>query len=45
VKARYSKHFEISDEALNWLGDRTAILVGLVHAVCSEQLERLESEA
>ncbi|KAA3509723.1 HEPN domain-containing protein, partial [Agrobacterium rosae] len=27
VKARYSKHFEISEEALVWLGERTAHLL------------------
>ena len=32
VKARYSKHFEISEEALVWLGERTAHLLELVTA-------------
>jgi uncharacterized protein len=41
VKARYSKHFEISEEALLWLGERTAILHGLVETSCKEHLERL----
>ncbi|AIC25935.1 nucleotidyltransferase HEPN domain-containing protein [Rhizobium etli bv. mimosae str. IE4771] len=42
VKARYSKHFEISEEALGWLGEQTALLVELVKAVCSEHLEMLQ---
>ncbi len=44
VKARYSKHFEIGEEALAWLLERTAILLDLVNAVCSEHLGRLERE-
>ncbi|CDZ64825.1 Putative nucleotidyltransferase, partial CDS, partial [Neorhizobium galegae bv. orientalis] len=43
VKARYSKHYEISEEALSWLGERTAILLALVKSVCSEHLKSLES--
>lgn len=42
VKARYSKHFEISAEALNWLGDRTALLLELVKVACLQHLEALE---
>ncbi|MFC3165863.1 nucleotidyltransferase and HEPN domain-containing protein [Ciceribacter thiooxidans] len=45
VKARYSKHFEISEEALAWLLERTAVLLELVQGVCSEHLERLERDA
>ncbi|WP_037093363.1 nucleotidyltransferase and HEPN domain-containing protein [Rhizobium leguminosarum] len=41
VKARYSKHFEISEEALGWLGERTSLLIDLVETVCSEHLDRL----
>jgi predicted nucleotidyltransferase/HEPN domain-containing protein len=41
VKARYSKHFEITDEALTWLAEQTALLLELVKAVCSEHLEML----
>ncbi|WP_458385436.1 nucleotidyltransferase and HEPN domain-containing protein [Rhizobium pisi] len=41
VKARYSEHFEITDEALSWLGDRTAKLLKLVEIVCFEHLEKL----
>ncbi|MBB2710840.1 nucleotidyltransferase and HEPN domain-containing protein [Rhizobium sophoriradicis] len=42
VKARYSKHFEISEEALGWLGAQAALLVELVKTVCSEHLELLQ---
>jgi hypothetical protein len=42
VKARYSKHYEISEEALTWLGERTTVLLELVKAVCSEHLEKLK---
>ncbi|MBY5866485.1 HEPN domain-containing protein [Rhizobium leguminosarum] len=45
VKARYSKHFEISNEALVWLGDRTALLLELVETVCCEHLEMLKRNA
>ncbi|CUW96889.1 nucleotidyltransferase and HEPN domain-containing protein [Rhizobium pusense] len=44
VKARYSKHFEISEEALVWLGERTAHLLELVKAVCDEHIEKLERD-
>lgn len=44
VKARYSKHFEISEEALVWLAEWTAVLIELVTATCIEHLERLERE-
>jgi HEPN domain-containing protein len=42
VKARYSKHFEITEEALLWLGERTAILHELVKTICEEHLVELE---
>ena len=45
VKARYSKHFEISEEALAWLIERTIILQQLVKLVCEEHLARLEKLA
>ncbi len=41
VKARYSKHFEISEEALVWLGQRAAHLLELVKVVCDEHIEML----
>lgn len=45
VKARYSEHYEISEEALNWLGQQTAILHSLVETICTEHLERLKQAA
>ena len=42
VKARYSRHFEISDEALGWLGGRTGVLLELIKAACLEYLQTLE---
>jgi hypothetical protein len=44
VKARYSKHFEISEEALSWLGGRTAILLDLVVEVCEAHLDQLKRQ-
>ena len=41
VKARYSKHYEISEEALQWLAERTAVLIDLVNTVCSEHIQKL----
>ncbi|SDA92591.1 nucleotidyltransferase and HEPN domain-containing protein [Sinorhizobium sp. NFACC03] len=41
VKARYSKHYQISDEALAFLLDRAAVLHALVKAVCEDYLARL----
>nr|WP_311766244.1 nucleotidyltransferase and HEPN domain-containing protein [Neorhizobium tomejilense] len=42
VKARYSKHYEISEEALSWLGVRTAVLLERVDSVCRDHIGRLE---
>jgi len=38
VNARYSPHYKVSDEELNWLGERVAILQDLVRRVCEERL-------
>ncbi|HSM40464.1 MAG TPA: HEPN domain-containing protein, partial [Afifellaceae bacterium] len=45
VKARYSKHYRISEEALTWLGARTAELHGLVETVCREHLAKQKRRA
>lgn len=45
VKARYSKHFEISEEALAWLIERSATLQQVVKVVCEEHLARLKKIA
>ena len=44
VKARYSEHFEISDEALAWLIGRTETLQSAVEAICGERLLQLEAK-
>jgi predicted nucleotidyltransferase len=41
VKARYSPHYEISEEALTWLLERTAVLQDLVETACIEHLGKL----
>ena len=45
VKARYSKHYEITAEALNWLSEQTAVLLELVRTVCGEHIEVLKRAA
>jgi uncharacterized protein len=42
VKARYSEHYEIGEEALSWLVGRTAVLHELVETISKEHLERLK---
>jgi hypothetical protein len=42
VKARYSKHFTIGEEALIWLGERTGELQQLVKTICEEHLDNLQ---
>ena len=41
VKARYSKHYRITREELEWLGEQVEELGRVVHEVCSERLDRL----
>ncbi|MXO84956.1 HEPN domain-containing protein [Altererythrobacter aurantiacus] len=45
VKARYSKHYRITKEELEWLGEQVEELGRVVHEVCSERLEKLKAEA
>lgn len=45
VKARYSKHYRISEEELSWLGEQVEELGRVVHAVCSERIAALEQKA
>jgi len=42
VKARYSKHYRISEEELTWLGERVEELGRVVHIVCSARIAELE---
>ena len=44
VKARYSKHYKISDEELAWLTERVEVLRGLAEMVCEERLVQLRDE-
>ncbi|SDN17187.1 hypothetical protein SAMN05216328_12048 [Ensifer sp. YR511] len=45
VKARYSKHYQITDEALAFLVERTQVLHALVKKVCEDHLNALEALA
>jgi predicted nucleotidyltransferase/HEPN domain-containing protein len=45
VKARYSKHYRISEEELAWLGERIEELGRVVHQICTEKIAELESAA
>lgn len=45
IKARYSKHYRISEEELGWLGERVEALASIVEAICSERIGALEDTA
>ena len=45
VKARYSKHYRITKEELEWLGKQVEELGRVVHELCLERLEELKSDA
>ena len=45
VKARYSKHYRISEEELAWLGERVEALSAIVELICSERIAQLETTA
>ena len=45
VKARYSAHYNITEEALVWLGQQTAHLQRLVEISCREHLDQLRANA
>jgi predicted nucleotidyltransferase/HEPN domain-containing protein len=42
VKARYSKHYRITEDELAWLGERVEELGKVVELVCSERIDALE---
>lgn len=44
VKARYSKHYRISEEDLRWLGEQIEELGRVVHTVCSERIAKLKAD-
>ncbi|WP_447953907.1 HEPN domain-containing protein [Sphingopyxis chilensis] len=43
TKARYSKHYRISEDELTWLGARVEELGCVVHQACSERITELEA--
>jgi predicted nucleotidyltransferase/HEPN domain-containing protein len=45
VKARYSRHYRISDEDLAWLADHVGELGDIVQTICMERIEALERSA
>ncbi|MEG3089640.1 HEPN domain-containing protein [Sphingomonas sp. PB4P5] len=45
VKARYSKHYRISEEELTWLGERVEALGHVVQVICEEHIAALERSA
>jgi len=45
VKARYSKHYRISEEELEWLGAHVEELGRVVQDVCLERIQMLERSA
>jgi predicted nucleotidyltransferase/HEPN domain-containing protein len=45
VKARYSRHYRITAEELEWLGGRIDRLQALVRALCEERIEALAAAA
>jgi len=44
VKARYSKHYRITEGELEWLGSQIEELGRVVHTVCAERIATLEAE-
>ena len=45
VKARCSRHFEITQEALQWLTERVCDLIGRIEMICQSRLEKLRNDA
>jgi len=45
VKARYSRHYRISDEQLSWLSGRVGQLQGLVRELCEQRIAALAEAA
>lgn len=45
VKARYSKHYRITEEELTWLAARIEELGQTVHTICTERIAALEATA
>lgn len=45
VKARYSPHYEVTEEVLTWLSGRANELIDKVDAICRSQLQGLKAKA
>lgn len=45
VKARYSRHYRISDEQLAWLSSRVELLQGIVRELCEARIAELAEAA
>jgi uncharacterized protein len=45
VKARYSKHYRITEEELTWLGTQVEELGRVVHVICAERIAELENKS
>ena len=45
VKARYSRHYRISEEELTWLGERVEELGKVIHTICMERISALARAA
>lgn len=45
IKARYSKHYRITEDELAWLGAHVEALGRVVEVICSEHIEALERSA
>ncbi len=45
VKARYSKHYRITDDELAWLSERVEALGQAVQVICEERIAALEKSA
>jgi hypothetical protein len=45
LKARYSKHYRITEEELAWLGERVEALGRVVEVICTEHIQALERSA
>ncbi len=45
VKARYSKHYRVTSQELQWLGSQIEGLGRVVHEICSQRIEELKAEA
>lgn len=45
IKARYSKHYRISEDELAWLGARVESLAAIVETICLERIAQLEETA